>query len=574
MNTSVTTVPMAALDAAVAVDARPSQRARRAALEHMTVRTSLWLAFASVLLGAIVIGVFSLFQMGRLNQSTQVIYEQEFAAGQAAEQARSLILRASRAQTQLLTATTAAERDALGTDIEASLADVDKRLATLIALSASEQGAASGPAAPASADAQAAAAPVAALAAPSQQLSEALAGWSKRLRAYVALVKEQSLDLIQMSPDVPTADARLVNDTRKIEKIVDAMVAKRAESAQNTMQGAALIYKSSQMWVVGIMVGLGVLSLLISGVVTRRLVRQLGGEPAYAKSIASRIAQGDLSLHIALAPDDRDSLLVSLRDMQTRLADTMREIASSSKQVASASREISMGNLDLSQRTEQQSASLEKTTTHVEQMATISKRHADSATHAAQLSGAATRSAQQGGDVVADVVSTMQKISKSTDAIHGNISVIEGIAFQTNILALNAAVEAAHAGEQGRGFAVVAAEVRSLAERSAKAAREINALIEASASQVKEGAALAQQAGQTIRDMAQTVSQVSAVMAEISQASVEQSAGISEINQAVALLDDSTQQNAALVEEAAAAAQSLDEQAQSLDSLVGRFRLI
>jgi methyl-accepting chemotaxis protein len=557
MNTLVVAVPTATLEGQGA--AKIVRRARSLVWERMTVRTSLWLAFASVLLGAVVIGVFSLFQMGRLNHSTQVIYEQEFAAGQAAEQARGLILRASRAQSQLLTATTAAERDALGADIEASLAEVAKRLATIVAHSASEQGAV-----PATA----------ATPTPSQQLSDALGAWTQRLRAYISLVKAQPLDLMQMSPDVPTADARLLNDTRKIEKIVDAMVARRSASAQGTMQGAALIYQSSQMWVVGIMVALGVLSLLISGVVTRRLVRQLGGEPAYAKSIASRIAQGDLSLHIALDPKDRDSLLYSLRDMQIRLADTLREIADSSKQVANASREISMGNLDLSQRTEQQSASLEKTTTHVEQMASIAKRHADSATHAAQLSGTATRSAQQGGDVVADVVSTMEKISKSTDAIHGNISVIEGIAFQTNILALNAAVEAAHAGEQGRGFAVVAAEVRSLAERSAKAAREINALIEASASQVKEGAALAQQAGQTIRDMAQTVSQVSAVMAEISQASVEQSAGIGEVSRAVTLLDGSTQQNAALVEEAAAAAQSLDEQAQSLDALVGRFRLI
>jgi methyl-accepting chemotaxis protein len=574
MNTSVIAVPTTSLASSVVPEAAPIRRTRAQFLERMTVRTSLWLAFASVLLGAIAIGVFSLFQMGRLNHSTRAIYEQEFAAGQAAEQARSLILRASRAQTQLLTATTAAERDALGTDIEASLAEVEKRLAVIITLAASEQVAAPAPAAAASADASGEAAPAEVVPTPSQQLSDALAGWTKRLRAYITLVKEQPLDLMQMSTDVPTADARLLNDTRKIEKIVDAMVLKRSESAQNTMQGAASIYQSSQMWVVGIMVALGVLSLVISGVVTRRLVRQLGGEPAYAKSIASRIAQGDLSLQIALDPRDTDSLLYSLRDMQIRLADTMREIADSSKQVANASREISMGNLDLSQRTEQQSASLEKTTTHVEQMAAIAKRHADSATHAAQLSGTATRSAQQGGDVVADVVTTMSKISKSTDAIHGNISVIEGIAFQTNILALNAAVEAAHAGEQGRGFAVVAAEVRSLAERSAKAAREINALIEASASQVKEGAALAQQAGQTIRDMAQTVSEVSAVMAEISQASVEQSAGIGEINQAVSLLDDSTQQNAALVEEAAAAAQSLDEQAQSLDTLVGRFRLI
>jgi methyl-accepting chemotaxis protein len=557
MNTLVVAVPTATLEGLGV--AKLVRRARSVFWQRMTVRTSLWLAFASVLLGAVAIGVFSLFQMGRLNHSTQVIYEQEFAAGQAAEQARGLILRASRAQSQLLTATTAAERDALGTDIEASLAEVAKRLATIVAHSASEQGAVSA---------------TASAPAPSQQLSDALAGWTQRLRAYISLVKAQPLDLMQMSPDVPTADARLLNDTRKIEKIVDAMVARRSASAQSTMQGAALIYQSSQMWVVGIMVALGGVSLLISGMVTRRLARQLGGEPAYAKSIASRIAQGDLSLHIALDPKDRDSLLYSLRDMQIRLADTLREIAGNSKQVANASREISMGNLDLSQRTEQQSASLETTATHVEQMAAIAKRHADSATHAAELAGAATRSAQRGGDVVADVVSTMDKIRESTDAIHGNISVIEGIAFQTNILALNAAVEAAHAGEQGRGFAVVAAEVRSLAERSAKAAREINALIEASASQVKEGAALAQQAGQTIRDMAQTVSQVGAVMAEISQASVEQSAGIGEVSQAVTLLDGSTQQNAALVEEASAAAQSLDEQAQSLDTLVGRFRLI
>jgi methyl-accepting chemotaxis protein len=574
MNTSVIQVPLAvtALESSAAEPA-PYRRTRLEFLERMTVRTSLWLAFASVLVGAIVIGVFSLFQMGRLNHSTKIIYEQEFAAGQAAEQARGLILRASRAQSQLLTATTAAERDTLGTDIEASLAEVAKRLAVIIDLSASEQSAAPAPAASAAAGTEPAAEAVAEPI-PSQQLSDALAAWTKRLRAYIALVKEQPLDLMQMSTDVPIADARLLNDTRKIEKIVDAMVAKRSASAQSTMHDAALIYKSSQTWVVGIMVALGVLSLVISGVVTRRLVRQLGGEPAYAKFIAQHIAQGDLTLDIKLAPQDRDSLLYSLRDMQTRLADTMREIADSSKQVANASREISMGNLDLSQRTEQQSASLETTTTNVEEMATIAKHHADSAAHAAQLSGTATRSAQQGGDVVADVVSTMEKISKSTDAIHGNISVIEGIAFQTNILALNAAVEAAHAGEQGRGFAVVAAEVRSLAERSAKAAREINALIEASASQVKEGAALAQQAGQTIRDMAQTVSEVGAVMTEISQASVQQSTGISEINRAVALLDDSTQQNAALVEEAAAAAQSLDEQAQSLDTLVGRFRLI
>ena len=230
---------------------------------------------------------------------------------------------------------------------------------------------------------------------------------------------------------------------------MDTLVEQRSKSAEATIVQAGEIYQSSQTWVVGTMVLLFVLSLLISGWVVRRLSRQLGGEPAYAKSIASGIAQGDLSTEIKLQPNDTESLLFSLRDMQGQLSQTMREIADSSKQVANASREISMGNLDLSQRTELQSASLEKTTTNVEQMAAIAKRYASSATQAAQLSGAAKRAAQQGGEVVASVVATMEQISKSTEAIHGNISVIEGIAFQTNILALNAAVEAAHAGEQG-----------------------------------------------------------------------------------------------------------------------------
>lgn len=519
-------------------------------LANLTVRSSLWLAFTSVLLGAVMIGVFSLFQMGRLNAASQAIYAQEYVASQAAEETRGLILRASRAQTQLLTATTAAERNTLGVSIEASLADIAKRLEIIKSLSTSEESTAT-----------------------SQQFSDAMKNWGKRQQAYISLVKEQPIDLMLMSPDVPTEDARLLNDTRKLEKLVNTLVEQRSLSAKATIEHAAQIYRTSQIWVVGIMGVLLMASLMISAGVTQRLLRQLGGEPTYAKSIAGRIAEGDLSMQIQLNSNDSDSLLCSLRDMQIKLSDTLREIAESSKQVANASREISMGNLDLSQRTEQQSASLEKTSTHVDQMAALTRRYAESAAQAAQLSGNASHSARLGGEVVADVIGTMEKISKSTQAIHGNISVIEGIAFQTNILALNAAVEAAHAGEQGRGFAVVAQEVRALAERSAKAAREINALIEKSSHQVREGAELASKADQTIREMEGTVQQTSALMEEVSGASVQQRHGIEEINRAVTQLDGSTQQNAALVEEAAAAAQSLDEQAQSLDQLVGRFQL-
>ena len=521
-----------------------------AAGDGMSVRASLRLAFACVVAGALVIGVFSLFQMGRLNASTHVIYEQEYTAGQAAEQVRSNILRASRAQTQLLTASTAAERETLSKDIEVSLAEVGKKIELIQGLSTNEESVTT-----------------------AKQLVEAIAKWSKRLREYMKLVKEQPLSFMEMSPDVASEDAGLVNETRKVEKVVDSLVAQRGQSAQATMLHTGEIYKTSVVWVIGIALILVAMSIGVGSWVIRRLARQLGGEPAYAKSIASRIANGDLTMEIKLAPNDTQSLLYSLHEMQTQLAQTMGEIADSSAQVANASREISMGNLDLSNRTEQQASSLEKTTTNVEQLTAIAKRYADSSTRAAQLSGSASQAARQGGEVVANVVRTMEKISQSTQAIHSNIGAIQSIAFQTNILALNAAVEAAHAGEQGRGFAVVAAEVRDLAQRSATAAKEISALIENSTAQVKEGSHLARSAGLTIADMAKTVQQVSTVMEEISGASLEQSEGIEDINRAIAQIEETTQQNAALVEEAAAAAQSLDEQAQSLDQLVGRFDL-
>lgn len=517
---------------------------------NLSVKASLRMAFAAVLAGALVIGVFSLVQMNRLNASSQAIFEREYAGAQAAEQIRGLVLRASRAQTQLLTATTAAERNGLGKDVDASVAEIAKRIAIIIALSDSAQ---------------------------SQELSGALTKsmevWTKRLQAFVELVKAQPLDLVQMSADVPTEDAGLLNDTRKLEKVVDALVQLRSESAQATIADASMIYSTSLNWVVGITLALVIASLGVGSWVTRRLQRQLGGEPAYAKSIASRIAGGDLTMQIRLDPNDSESLLHSLRDMQNQLAQTMGQIASSSTLVANASREISMGNQDLSNRTELQAQSLEKTVSNMDQMSALATRYANSAAEAATLSNRATQAALQGGEVVASVASTMDKINKTTQAIHANISVIEGIAFQTNLLALNAAVEAAHAGEQGRGFAVVADEVRALAQRSANAAREINALIGASTREVKEGLLLVTQAAQTITQMGQAVSEVSNVMKEVSNASLEQSQGIGEINGSLAQLDEATQQNAALVEEAAAAAQSLEDQAVMLQQMVQRFDL-
>ena len=271
--------------------------------DGMSVRASLGLAFACVVTGALVIGVFSLFQMGRLNASTGVIYNQEYTAGQAAEQVRSNVLRAARAQTQLLTSSTVAERDALAKDIETSLADVDKKIALIQGLSTSEQSVAT-----------------------AKQLIEALAKWTKRLREYVKLVKEQPLSFMELSPDVTSEDAGMLNETRKVEKIVDSLVAQRGQSAQATMLHTGEIYKTSVIWVIGIVLLLVVMSIGVGTWVIWRLTRQLGGEPAYAKAIAKRIADGDLTMEIKLAENDTQSLLYSLHEMQARLAERTEQL--------------------------------------------------------------------------------------------------------------------------------------------------------------------------------------------------------------------------------------------------------
>jgi len=307
--------------------------------------------------------------------------------------------------------------------------------------------------------------------------------------------------------------------------------------------------------------------------VIRSVTGSLGGEPLYATEIAGRIADGDLDLQVAVAAKDQHSLLHAMRRMQERLAATVREIRDGSSAISGATREIAAGNADLSARTEQQAASLQQTAASMEQLTATVKQNADNARQAGQLAQSASAIAARGGAVVSQVVDTMQGISTSSRKIADIIGVIDGIAFQTNILALNAAVEAARAGEQGRGFAVVAGEVRTLAQRSAQAAKEIKALIDDSVSRVDSGSALVDRAGDTMDEVVQAVKRVTDIMDEISEASAEQSSGIEQINQAVIQMDQVTQQNAALVEQAAAAAGSLEQQAQRLQQAVSVFRL-
>ena len=322
---------------------------------------------------------------------------------------------------------------------------------------------------------------------------------------------------------------------------------------------------------------LGFISL-IAGVLTagwliRSLNRQLGGEPGEAAELARAVAQGDLSVSIAVKAGDRTSLMASLQDMQVSLTAVVGKVRQGSESVAAASSQISQGNNDLSQRTEQQASALEQTAASMEQLGSTVRQNADNARQANQLAQSASAVAIRGGEVVSQVVDTMKGINDSSKKIADIIGVIDGIAFQTNILALNAAVEAARAGEQGRGFAVVASEVRSLAGRSAEAAKEIKSLIGASVERVQQGSTLVDQAGVTMTEVVSSIRRVTDIMGEISAASSEQNTGVSQIGEAVTQMDHATQQNAALVEESAAAAESLNVQAQQLVESVAVFKL-
>ncbi|WP_426322525.1 methyl-accepting chemotaxis protein [Pseudoduganella sp. R-43] len=513
--------------------------------QSMKVGTRLALGFGLVL--ALMAGVSGLgiFNMHRIHAQLEKVVRLNVAKltyVQDMSEAVHVVARVTR--TLVLLSDEAAMQRELP-KIQAARAQYDKAQAALEALPATEEG-------------KAIRARIRALQQESRSLTDQLLQLAMQHKddEAVALLMQKAGPATQRWQDVMDEDVQLQrqHNARDAAAATEAYAA--ARSMMLVMSGVALVA-----------------GVVASTLIARRLLGQLGGEPDVAAEIAGRIAAGDLTVHVETRQDDEASMMKAISMMRDSLLRIVSEVRQGTETINTAATQIAAGNLDLSSRTEQQASALEETASSMEELTSAVRENGNNARQANELAAAATAVAQQGGAVVGQVVQTMGSISDSSRKISDIIGVIDGIAFQTNILALNAAVEAARAGEQGRGFAVVATEVRQLAQRSAAAAKEIKDLIVNSVEQVDQGSALVARAGSTMDEVVASVQRVSEIMREITAAGDEQSAGIEQINRAVTEMDTVTQQNAALVEEAASAADALKQQAAHLDTLVSVFKL-
>jgi len=514
-------------------------------LKNLRVLTQLMLGFSAVIILLIGLGVFSLFEMSAENSHVSQMRDNWLPSVRSSLQMQAGLREIRLGEYRLATSETPAQIQEADTRIEAGIASYGRAVAEYEKLISEPEE-------------KVAFADIQTLMPQYLQIDRqirALMNTGKGADA-VALVRDQAATL---------RDAI----DRHITTIVDVNVAGSRREGVTADQA----YSHAIALVVGLIVAASAIALVLALVIAGGLARQLGGEPREAAALASDIAQGNLCTVVPLKAGDRNSLMFSLGLMKDQLTTIVRGIQASSESISVAAGQIAQGNTDLSRRTEEQAASLEETASSMEELTSTVRHNADNARQATAMAGTASEIAQRGGDVVGRVVETMQGISGSSAKMAEIISVIEGIAFQTNILALNAAVEAARAGEQGRGFAVVAGEVRTLAQRSATAAREIKELINESVDRVDAGSKLVASAGSTITEIVESVKRVTDIVGEISSASEEQSTGIEQVNTAVSQMDLVTQQNAALVEEAAAATQSMAQQAQELRQAVAVFRI-
>ena len=511
-------------------------------LTHLKIATRLTLGFSLVLALSSAILLMGLFRMSQLHKSTDFIVNNKVAALNAAVEMRSqgralaLILRKMTAPTD----TAEGEREAK--KLAQTLDDYAKsELILKNSLSGNES--------------EAAFMKVA-------NQKQALLQVIGKIKAFSAEANYfDAANLLQTEFNVP-------HETWSVA--LGELAHFQNEAMKTTFEESKVNYQSS----VRVMILIGILTIgfgAFSGwVISRSIAAPLKRAAQYADSIATGELTSDID---AQGHDEISDLLASLKQMQENLINTVLKIKEGTDTISVASREIASGNADLSSRTESQASSLEETASSMEELTSTVKQNADNARQANQLVVSASGVAVKGGAVVGQVVSTMGSIKESSRKIVDIISVIDGIAFQTNILALNAAVEAARAGEQGRGFAVVASEVRSLAQRSASAAKEIKDLIGDSVAKVDQGSKLVDEAGKTMDEIVTSVQHVADIMSEITAASQEQSAGIEQVNLAITQMDEMTQQNAALVEQAAAAAESMEEQSAELAKSVDVFKL-
>ncbi|MFS2015502.1 methyl-accepting chemotaxis protein, partial [Massilia sp. CT11-108] len=516
--------------------------------KQMKVATRLTLGFlAVVVLGAIVAGI-AIYNMTQMNERAKRMYQKELLGISYVKEADLNQVSLGRSLRSAMLASTDDQRTRMLANADKYRQQLQENLDKARPLFHSDEGKRIF----AEADAQL------------RDFDGMIADLVKRVKAEPLETKRDSVDYLfgTMLPKSQDLDAKLADLAHNKEAMAQETNLSNKNAYENSRATLLVLVALSAL----LGTGFGIL-------ITRSFTRQLGGEPAYAAEVAGRIAAGDLGTDVQLRAGDETSLLFAMKSMRDRLARIVSEVRQGTDAIASSSAEIASGNLDLSSRTEEQASSLEETASSMEELTSTVKQNADNARQANVLAQTASTVAGQGGDVVAQVVQTMGSINDSSKKIVDIITVIDGIAFQTNILALNAAVEAARAGEQGRGFAVVAGEVRTLAQRSAAAAKEIKGLIGDSVDKVEIGTRLVDQAGSTMHEVVSSIQRVTDIMAEISAASQEQTSGIEQINQAICQMDNVTQQNAGLVEEAAAASEALQNQAGKLAELVSVFRL-